>query len=132
MTKQELRNYTKMSTEITRLEDKIMEIETRLQSAKAPSLAAMPKGGPMTDMADKIVYLIDLKTLYEKKWHELIKERLRIENAINSLDNTIERALMGYKYIDGLTWEDVCLKIGYSWERTHYFHKQALKKLKKV
>lgn len=132
MTKQELREYVKMNAEIRRLEDKIMEIDSKLQSAKTPTLTGMPKGGLMTDIVDKISDLNELREMYWRQWHKLMQKRIRIENVINSLDDTIERALMGYKYIDGLTWEDVCLRIGYSWERTHHFHKQALKKLKKV
>jgi hypothetical protein len=33
-------------------------------------------------------------------------------------------------YIDGLTWEKVCVDINYSWRQTHRLHSEALKKIK--
>lgn len=129
MTKQELREYVKMNAEIRRLEDKIMEIDSKLQSAKTPTLTGMPKGGLMTDIVDKISDLNELREMYWRQWHKQMQKRIRIENAINSLDDTIERALMGYKYIDGLTWEDVCVRIERSWTQTHRIHRNALKKI---
>lgn len=129
MTKRELKRYKEMDCELKRLEDKIAEIETKLYSVKTPTLSDMPKGGMAADMADKIAKLADLKALYDDKWDELINERLRIEEAINSLEDSTERALMGYKYIDGLTWEEVCVKINYSWKQTHRIHSRALKNI---
>lgn len=131
LTKQELKKYKEMDCELKRLEDKIMEIETKLYSVKNSTLSDMPKGGLAMDMADKIARLVDLKALYNDKWDKLISERIRIEKAINNLDDSTERALMGYKYIDGLTWEEVCVKINYSWRQTHYVHCRALKNISK-
>ncbi|MBQ3065357.1 MAG: hypothetical protein IJC98_03875 [Clostridia bacterium] len=34
-----------------------------------------------------------------------------------------------YRYIDGLSWENVCEKMNYSWRQTHRIHSAMLDKL---
>jgi hypothetical protein len=36
---------------------------------------------------------------------------------------------MRHRYIDGKSWEEVCVAISYSWRQTHNLHDQALNKL---
>lgn len=129
MTKQELRQYKRLDIELKRLENKISELEAEIISPKVAKLEHTPKGKSQTDLADKIAKLIDLKELYNKKWDELIDKQREIEKAIASLSDPIERALMGYRYIDGLTWEEVCVKINYSWRQVHRLHSEILKKI---
>lgn len=129
MTKQELRQYVRMDAELKRLENRIAEIEAVIQSPKKAIISDMPKGGKPIDIADKVAKLMDLKAQYDAQWDRLIDERKRIEAAINSLDDPIERALMGYKYIEGYTWENVCVEINYSWRQVHRMHANALKNM---
>ena len=39
--------------------------------------------------------------------------------------------LMRYRYIDGLKWEEVAVRMNYSWTQTHDIHGKALKQLNK-
>lgn len=130
MNKQELKRYKKMEPELKRLEERISELENSIQNPKIPTISDMPKGGICSEPADRIIKLIELKELYTKKRDELISERVRIEKAINSLEDSTERALMGYRYIDGLNWNDVCVAISYEWAQTHRLHSKALNNLK--
>lgn len=129
MTKQELKNYVVLDKEVNHLEERIQRLENSLISPKIQLISDMPKGGGLEDTGDKIAKLMDLKALYNERWDKLISERLRIEKAINGLKEPIERLLMSLKYIDGMTWEEVCVKINYSWRQVHYLHKRALKNI---
>ena len=53
----------------------------------------------------------------------------RRERAIEALEPN-RRMLLRYRYIDGLKWEEVCVRMNYSWTQTHYHHGEALKQLK--
>jgi len=72
-----------------------------------------------------------LQEIYNRQWDELIDERIRLESAIAKLSDPVECAILGYKYIDGLTWEQVCVKINYSWRQIHRQHASALKNIEK-
>lgn len=130
MTKQELRRYSRLNIELKRLEEKIETLEAKITSPKNQTLSHMPRGGPVVDLTEQVSKLIDLKNQYNATWDELISEQKRIEQAIVTLDDPIERALMGYRYIDGLSWEEVCIRIKYCWVQTHKYHSSALAKLK--
>lgn len=132
MTKRELQRYTKMDTELKRIEEQMDRLESQLINPKIPTISDMPRGGQCADMGDKIVKLIDLKNLYNKRWDKLIDERMRIEKVIDSLEDSTERALIGYKYIDGLTWEEVCVKINYSYRHTTRLHGEILNKMRGI
>ena len=130
MIKEELKNYLKMNIELTRLEDKIARIRNKVESPKTAMLTNDGKGGERKDFTDCVDELIELQESYDKRAKAIIAEQIHIENAIAALADPIERAVLGYKYIDGLNWEQICVKISYSWRNTHYIHAKALENIK--
>lgn len=130
MTKDRLRNYQTIKQEQQQLRQQLDEIEAALYYPKVQRLTDMPAapshGNAQEDMA---IRHIELQQLYQAKLEELAAEQLAIEEAIGSLDQ-VHRLLLRYRYIDGLKWEEVCVKMGYSWTQTHEHHAQALKLLK--
>lgn len=130
MTKDRLRNYRIIKQEREQLRRQLDEIEAALYYPKVQRLTDMPSapshGNLQEDMA---LRHIELQQLYQAKLEELAAEQLAIEEAIESLDET-HRLLLRYRYIEGLKWEEVCVKMGYSWTQTHEHHSRALKLLK--
>lgn len=133
MTKERLRNYQNIKRERAQLEEKLAQIEAALYSPKIPQLTSTPPSGSptgsaMENLADKHM---ELQRRYEANLVELAAEQLEIERAIETLDPTA-RMLLRYRYIDGLTWEEVCVRLCYSWRQTHRLHSQALEQLKRM
>lgn len=130
MTKERLRKYQDIKKEREQLRHQLEEIEAALYYPKAQRLTGMPshhaEGNPQETLA---IHHIELQEKYNAKLEELAAEQLAIENAIESLDE-VDRMLLRYRYIDGLKWEEVCVKIGYSWTQTHEHHGRALRKLR--
>lgn len=131
MTKERLRAYQAIKEELQQLEDRLLEIETVLYSPKNQRLTGMPsapskEGSAIEDMAARH---IELQDLYKSKMDELAQEALAIEAAIETLDPTA-RLLFRYRYIDGLKWEEVCVRMNYSWRQVHNLHKRALEALR--
>jgi DNA-directed RNA polymerase specialized sigma24 family protein len=86
-----------------------------------------PDGNPQENL---IAHYIELQKRYLEKIDELAAEQLAIEQAIETLDGTL-RSLMRFRYIDGLVWEEVCVKMNYSWRQIHNLHGRALRELAK-
>lgn len=130
MTKERLRNYLDLKREERQLKEQLENIEAALYYPKAQRLTDMPTGSSagsaMEDMAAKH---LELQERYRAKLAELAAELLAIEEAIESLDSTA-RTLLRYRYIDGLAWEEVCVKMCYSWRQTHRLHSKALEELR--
>lgn len=90
--------------------------------------APSPGGGTITEtLIDRHAQLVQA---YQEHLARLEEEQLAIETTIASLDDPTVRLLMRYRYIDGLKWEEVCVRIKYSWTQTHELHGQALQQLR--
>lgn len=132
MTKERLRDYKKIKLEHAQLAEKVEEIETALYSPKIPRLTGVPSSGSPTGsameaLADKHTEVLQH---YRTKRDELAAEMLEIERAIETLDATA-RMLLRYRYIDGLTWEEVAERAHFSLRQVHNVHSQALQRLKR-
>ena len=129
--KARLRNYRTIKKEQEQLKARLEELETALYYPKIPHLTDMPGGGKpeSNHQEDLAIHHIELQQLYNAKLEHLSAEQLEIEKAIEGLPQ-IERMLLGYRYLDGLKWEEVCVKMGYSWTQTHDYHSKALQMLK--
>ena len=110
MTKEELKQYRSIKTEISQIERRILEFEGL---------------GRDKDIIQPLI------NLYREKLADLIEEQLKIEKVIEVLDPT-ERELIRLRYIDGLEWIDVAAEIHYEWTQTHRIHARALSKIKSV
>jgi DNA-directed RNA polymerase specialized sigma subunit len=46
------------------------------------------------------------------------------------MENEDEQEVLRLRYIKGLKWEEVALKMNYSWKQVHRIHSSALKSFK--
>jgi DNA-directed RNA polymerase specialized sigma24 family protein len=130
MTKERLRSYLDLKAERDQLRQQLETIEAALYSPKAQRLTGMPAspshGNAVEEMAARHLELMDR---YRAKMLELAEEQLEIEKAIEALEPT-ERMLLRFRYIEGLPWEEVCVRMNYSWRQTHRMHSKALEALR--
>lgn len=123
--KARLLNYLDIKAERRQIE---LELK-RLTDPKGTNWDGMPRGSGGGDVMAGIVAKRDaLRRKYEAKLEELTAAQTEIEETIDGLEPK-ERRLMRYRYIDGLEWEEVCVKMCYSWRQTHRLHSAILDKL---
>lgn len=124
--KKRLWKYQALKSEQEQLLQRLADIEATLYHPKIQRLTGMPsapsEGNAMEDMAAQHV---ELQQRYQEQLERLAAEQLAIEKTIEALEPTA-RMLMRYRYLDGLTWEEVCVKLTYSWRQTHRLHARAL------
>ena len=131
MTKDELKKRLKRYLEIKDEAKQIQELRDALLSPKGANLDAMPRSsGPGDPVEAARKQREDLKKQYDRKEQELLAELAFIEAMIEGLD-PIERTLMRHRYLEGMTWEKVCVAINYGWTQTHNMHGRILDKLVK-
>ena len=132
MTKAQLRAYKELRRERDQLASMIGDIEAVMYGPRAIRMDGMPHGssgntgGPTEAMATRH---IDLLRQYQEKVDMLTERLAEIEQAIEVLEPR-ERTLIRLHYIEGLVWEEVCIKMAYSWRQVHRIHSHALEKLK--
>lgn len=132
MTKERLRAYKAIKRERELLGEMIEEIEAGIYAPKIAKTDKIPGGSPspgFSPLDAKIDKKDDLLALYAEKCRQMDAELLEIEHAIEVLDPRA-RTLIRLHYIQGLTWENVCVEMGYSWRQIHRIHSKALEALK--
>ena len=129
MTKERLRKYRDLLKELEQIEQKVETLESALCSPKIQRITGMPSapsgGNAKEDLAIKHLELLEY---YQEKKASLMGEQLAIEMAIEALDYR-DRTVLRLYYIEGLTWEQVCVLVNYSWRQVHNIHSAALMKL---
>lgn len=130
MTKEQLRTYRDLRKERDDLARKIHELEWSMYGPRAQRLDGMPRAGSGGDgLEGQMDRHNELRELYRSKVAELGRQLLAIERAIERLSSR-ERQLIRLHYIEGLTWEQVCNEMNYSWSQVHRDHREALAKLR--
>lgn len=127
--KEYLRSYRKS----IRREKQILEEIQKLRLDKMfPSIVndGMPGGSSQKDLSDYAVIIDELIQELKEERLKRAERRKRIESSIHNLDNEDEQEVLRLRYIQGMKWEEVAVKIGYCLKQTHRIHSDALKNIK--
>ena len=132
MTKEELKNFIENKREIEIIKDKLEYLEEKKTSIKSLIIDDMPKGynGDNDRIGALLGEIEELINIYREKELKLIKQQIQIENAIENLDDPTDRNIIRLKYIDGHTWERICVILNYSWNGIHKKHRKILEKIR--
>lgn len=131
MTKERLRKYRDLLKELEQIALKVETLESALCSPKIQRITGMPSApSGNNSKEDLTIKHMELLEYYQEKKASLMGEQLAIEKAIESLDYR-DRTVLRLYYIEGLTWEQVCVLVNYSWRQVHNIHSAALMKLVK-
>lgn len=131
MTKTQLKAYRDLKLERDNLVEMINELETILYGPKAQRLDGMARNPSLVSLTveNSAIKLDELLEVYTAKVAELSAALVEIENAIEALPPR-ERILIRLHYAKGLTWEEVCIAMSYSWRQVHRIHATALERLR--
>lgn len=123
-----LSRYRRLNARIDRLlEEKSRWRELALKIT--PALSQAPGGGgngsgsPIERPMDKV---LEIETEVDKEIDELQIVRQEIRETLNQLEDESLKLLMEYRYIDGMTWEQIAVKMNYCWRQVCRKHGQAL------
>ena len=132
MKKEELKNYIETKREIEIIKDKIEYLEENKTSIKSMIIDDMPKGSNTENdrLGELLGKIEELLNIYNEKQIRLIKQKKKIEDAIDKLEEATDRKIMRLKYIDGYTWERICVVLNYSWNGIHKKHRKILEKIR--
>ena len=114
--------------------DRLLEEQSRWRERAlkiTPTLSQAPGGGgsgsPIEQPMDKVLE-IDEEINREIDTLQTVRQEIRV--ALNQLEDENLKLLMEYRYIDGLTWEQIAEKMDYSRQWATSLHGMALQKIK--
>lgn len=131
MTKEELKEYIETKREIEIIEEKIECLEGKKTSIKSQIITDMPRGEAEQDrLGQLLIQIEELIDSYNEKQNKLLKQQLEIEICIDKLEDSIDRNIMRLRYLEGYTWEKMCVLLNYSWNGIHKKHRKILEKIR--
>lgn len=128
MNKKELQQYISLRLNIRQTSERIEELEAAATKQTA-AISGEPGGGLNLDkIGDTVARMADLKTELQRKLQEALTKQIKIEKAIEDLPER-EKYLIVSRYIEGKTWEAICVDMNYQWAQIHRIHANALQLL---
>ena len=110
--------------------DRLLEEQSRWRSKAmriTPVLSPVPgdggSGSPIERPMDKV---LEIDAEINREIDELQIVHQEIRETLNQLEDENLKLLMEYRYIDGMTWEQIAVKMNYCWRQVCRKHGQAL------
>ena len=123
-----LKSYLRDKQVVIRIEEQLAELRA---SKISPSLISdgMPHGTSLSDLSDYAAKVDELERELTQKRYDRICSFQRVQSAIEAVEDEAEKDLLTYRYLRGMKWEEIAVKMGYSWRKIHYLHGDALEHL---
>lgn len=127
--KEYLKSYRRA---IKREQDILDEIQRLRLDKMFPSVVndGMPHGSSHSDLSDYAAILDEQIDLLKEERLEKVRCYQKIERQISQMETEDEQEVLRLRYILGLKWEEVAVKMDYSWKQTHRIHSLALQNFK--
>ena len=90
----------------------------------------MPHGSGGNDLSAYAAKLDELLSELKDQMDKRIQLRREIVKKIEAMDSETEKAVLRYRYIHMLKWEEIAVKMEYSWQHVHRIHGKALSHFK--
>lgn len=128
--KEYLRQYRRAEEEFSRLDIELRELR-RITSLKPMSYDGMPHGsGGAGDLSDFAVKADQIWKKLIKAGYRRIKIFKEIRDRIEALPDEKQKSVLVYRYIKGMGWEEIAVKMGYTYRNVTKIHGKALENLR--
>ncbi len=127
--KEYLWGYQREMRQLKRLEEELAELRL---SKMCPSVIqdGMPHASGGGDLSGYMVQVDRLERKIQKARYKRIRKFKEIRDRIERLEDENEKDVLAYRYILGKKWEDIAVKMGYTWQHIHRIHSNALENFK--
>lgn len=123
-----LNQYRIMHIEIDQITKELQrwqDLATRI----SPSYSDMPHGGGSDKVQTAAVEVAELTDKLNQKLHQAIMLQENIKKLLESLDDIKLRQLMSYRYINGMRWEEIAVRMDFNYRWVLRLHRKALNQI---
>lgn len=130
---QEKKEYLNGYRDAIRAEKAIEEEIQQLRLDKmCPSVTqdGMPHGTGCSDLSGYAAKVDEMMEELRQQMNQRIDLRKEIVHKIEEMGDETEKLVLRYRYIHLLKWEEIALRMDYSWKQIHRIHGKALSDFK--
>ncbi len=126
-----LKQYQTTIMEIERRKQDVNMWRDMLQKVTASYSSGLKGGGTIRNRTEELIAkIVDLERHLHEKLARQISLQHEIEQLVENVGDSRERLLLQYRYLDGMTFEEIAVQMHYSWRQIHRLHSRALTNLK--
>lgn len=118
-----------INSEVEELEQ-LMQLSSSTSSSNLSGMPSSSNRNTEATYAKAVIKVIDLEEKIKDEIASYVKLKDEIRDTINALTDNDEKLLLRYRYINFLTWEEICEKLNISMRTVHRFHASALQNIK--
>lgn len=74
--------------------------------------------------------ILELENAINDDTEKMLSLKLEIRTVINAVQDNDEKLLLKYRYLNFMSWEDICFKMNVSMRTAHRIHSSALANVK--
>ena len=126
-TKEYLRQYINAKNRFKSISDEMIEIRSEATRI-TPVISDMPSGSHVNDkIALSIEKLDKCAERLEEEAKRMQMAMNNVQSVIDSVSNPTYRQVLIYRYINGYTWEQIAVKMNYTYRNITRLHGKALR-----
>ena len=127
--KEYLWGYQRAVKAVERIEEELREL--KMSKIYPPTVNdGMPRGSGGSDLSGYAGRVDQMERKLKKARYLRIQKMKEITDRINALPSEEEKEVLTYRYIRKMKWEEIAVKMGYSWKQIHRIHSKALENFK--
>ena len=125
--KEYLLRYQAVKREIEDLDYRMAQLRLKYAAPSAIGYSDMPKAhNTEHDLSEYVAKMDELTDYMISKYTRLRGIEVDIYKRVDQMQDQTERDILRTRYIDGLTWDQIALKLGYSRRNVTRIHGRAL------
>ena len=125
--KEYLQRYKTAQKEAEDVELRITQLRLRYAAPSAIEYSDMPRAHDSEhDLSDYMEKMDELTSYLVEKYKRRMGIEVDIYQRLDSMDRQEEREVLRYRYIDGMTWEQIAQRTGYVLRHIYRLHGNAL------
>lgn len=126
-----LKKGYKIRLEIDSKKAVLDDMRATLDGLKAIRISEKVQGGPLPS-DESLINRLNKIAEEERELEVLYDSMEKLSHMIDEVEDVMERALLRYRYITCLTWEQIAEKMGFCLAQVHRIHSRALKNFDKI
>lgn len=122
-----LMQYRALSIQLDSIRREVQRKRDSLTSITVQLKPDVVKGSGVSDrMAEAIAQIVDAEAQFAEIVGQITKTQREIMEAIKSVENETQKAVLMLRYVEGLDWISIQERIGYERTQTLVLHGRAL------
>lgn len=127
--KEYLLGFQKISRQLARLENELAEIRLNKYCPSCIS-DGMPRASGCSDLSSYIAKVDELEKKILKKRYKRLQKQQKIRTRIERMEDENEKDVLTYRYLRGMKWEDIAVKMNIGYRHILRIHGKALENFK--